>query len=196
MVSMPISTMSEVTVILDQMAQGKEGSAERLLPLVYEELRKLARVRMSKESPDQTLQPTALVHEAYVKLVRHEEQTWQNRGHFFFSAAEAMRRILVDRARRKMTQRRGAKAEHVHLDHMEIPDQMDEEQILDVHEALKKFTTVDPKKAELVKLRFFVGMTTKQSADVLGISLPTANRWWVYCKAWLYREMTQNLNAD
>lgn len=185
----PTTAMNEVTIILEDLAQGKEGSAERLLPLVYEELRKLARARMAKESPGQTLQATALVHEAYIKLVKHEEQTWQNRGHFFASAAEAMRRILVDRARRKMAQRRGARVEHVDLDHVELSDEKEDQRILEINEALEEFSRLDAKKAELIKMRFFVGLTTEAAAEVLGISLPTANRWWTYGKAWIFRYM-------
>jgi RNA polymerase sigma factor (TIGR02999 family) len=181
--------MSDVTCILERAERGDPQAAEELLPLVYEELRKLAAARMAREAAGQTLQPTALVHEAWLRLVGSEQQTWQNRSHFFAAAAEAMRRILIDKARRKLAQRRGAGASHVDVHELEISTPEGEDQLLAVHEALDRFAAKEPQKAELVKLRYFVGMKIEEAAEVLGISEATAKRWWVYARAWLFEDI-------
>jgi RNA polymerase sigma factor (TIGR02999 family) len=181
--------MSDVTRILSAIEQGDAKATDELLPLVYQELRRMAAHKMSAERPSHTLQPTALVHEAWLKLVDSPAQSWQNRAHFFGAAAEAMRRILIASARRKQTQRRGARAEHLCLDEMEIASPAPDDQLLALNEALDRFATVEPKQAELVKLRYFVGLTIEQAAEVLGISEATAKRWWAYARAWLFTEI-------
>ena len=144
---------------------------------------------MAHEAAGHTLQPTALVHEAWLRLGADAQPHWENRAHFFAAAAEAMRRILVDRARRKQAQRRGAAAEHVELDGLEIAAPVKDEELLALNDALDRFAAKDPTKAELVKLRYFVGLTLEQAARILNISEPMAKRWWGYAKAWLYREL-------
>jgi RNA polymerase sigma factor (TIGR02999 family) len=181
--------VSELTVILQRLEQGDPRAAHELLPLVYEELRKLAAQKLARESPGQTLQATALVHEAWLRLGGDEQPEWQNRAHFFAAAAEAMRRILIDSARRKQTLRHGGGAQRVNLEALELAANMDDEQLLALNEALNQFAIHDARKAELVKLRFFVGLTNKQAARVLGVSEPTAKRDWAYARAWLFREM-------
>lgn len=183
--------MSDVTQILAAVRAGDDAAATRLFELVYAELRRVASQKMAQEAAGHTLQPTALVHEAWLRLGADAQPHWQNRAHFFSAAAEAMRRILVDRARRKQAQRRGAGAEHLELDGIEIAGPVDDEQLLALDEALNRFAVLDAPKAELVKLRYFVGLTTEQAAKVLNIAEPTAKRWWAYAKAWLFREMTQ-----
>ena len=187
--------MSDLTVTLQQIEQGDSQAATRLLPLVYDELRKLAAQKMSHENPGQTLQATALVHEAWLRLGGDQQPVWQNRAHFFAAAAEAMRRILIDNARRKSALRHGGRAEHVNLnpDSLELASGMDDDQLLAVHEALDRLAAHDAAKAELVKLRFFAGLTMEQAAQVLGLSIPTAKRHWAYARAWLYREIRKNL---
>jgi RNA polymerase sigma factor (TIGR02999 family) len=166
--------------------QGEPPPAEELLPLVYEELRRLAAHKMAREAPGQTLQPTALVHEAWLRLGADGQPAWRNRAHFFAAAAEAMRRILVERARRRTALKRGGWASPVSLDEIEIPiESADDERLLAVDEALEKFAAIDPRKAELVKLRYFTGMTFEEAASVLGIAVPTAKDWWAYGRAWL-----------
>jgi len=160
-----------------------------LLPLVYAELRKLAAQKMAGESAYQTLQPTALVHEAWLRLVGSEQQTWQNRGHFFGAAAEAMRRILIENARRKRAVRHGGNQQRVDIDEVEIAANPKEEELLAMDDALERFTALDPQKGELVKLRYFVGMTNDEAAEILGISVPTAKRWWTYARAWLFSQL-------
>ena len=181
--------MSEVTDILSALERGNVKAAEELLPLVYQELRKLAAHKMAREAPGQTLQPTALVHEAWLRLVAAEQQTWQNRAHFFAAAAEGMRRILIDRARRKRAARHGGGREPVELEVAEIAADTDDDQLLAVSEALYRLAVRDRPKAELVKLRYFVGLTIAEAAQILQISEPTAKRWWTYARAWLYAEM-------
>lgn len=181
--------MSEVTRILQSMESAESSAAEELLPLVYEELRKLAAARMANESPNQTLQPTALVHEAWLRLTGNEDVKWQGRAHFFAAAAEAMRRILIDNARRKHALRHGGGKQRVDIEEVEIAAIAKDEELLDMNEALEKFVALDPQKAELVKLRYFVGLTIDESAQILGISVPTAKRWWAYSRAWLYRQI-------
>ena len=159
---------------------------EELLPLVYEELRKIAAHKMAQEAPGQTLQPTALVHEAWLRLGADGQPPWRNRAHFFAAAAEAMRQILVERARRHTALKRGGGVRCLSLDEVEIPMAVaDDEMLLAVDEALEKFAARDPRKAELVKLRYFIGMSFEEAASVLGIAVPTAKKWWAYGRAWL-----------
>jgi RNA polymerase sigma factor (TIGR02999 family) len=181
----------QVTQILDAVEGGDTRAAEKLLPLVYEELRKLAAARMASEWDTSTLQPTALIHEAWLRLVGSEQPNWKNRGHFFAAAAEAMRRILIDRARRKQSLKRGARAERLDLDRIDIAIQADEESLLAMNEALEKLAVQDPQSAELVKLRFFVGLNYQEAAQALGISERSAKRCWSFARAWLYRELSQ-----
>jgi RNA polymerase sigma factor (TIGR02999 family) len=180
--------MSEVTQILKALERGQAHAAEELLPLVYDELRRLAACRLASEKPGQTLQATALVHEAWLRLGGDQQPQWDNRGHFFAAAAEAMRRILVDNARHKRCVRHGGELERVDLAAIQGPAPVpDEDELLAVHEALDELAAVDPRKAELVKLRFFVGLTFAEAAEVLGVSEVTAKRDWAFARAWLYR---------
>ncbi len=182
--------MSEVTRILSAIRQGDVHASGLLLPLVYDELRKLASLRLAQENPGQTLQATALVHEAYLRLVGSENrQSWDNKGHFFAAAAEAMRRILIDQARRKRSLRRGGQLQRQDLDHQEIVAPEPALDVLAVNEALEKFEQIDPIKASLVKLRYFAGLTIPQAASALGISTTTADRYWAYARAWLHAEL-------
>jgi RNA polymerase sigma factor (TIGR02999 family) len=175
--------MSDVTHLLDAVAAGDGKAAADLLPLVYDELRKLAAVRMAAEPPDQTLQPTALVHEAFLRLVG--DQRFDGRGHFFAAAAEAMRRILVDAARRKRAKKRGGAVIRQSLEGFDIPLRRSEEELLAVHDALDHLAAADPRAAELVKLRYFAGLTLEEAAAVLAISPRTADSVWAYARAWL-----------
>jgi RNA polymerase sigma factor (TIGR02999 family) len=182
--------MSDVTHILSQIESGDPQAAERLLPLVYEELRRLAMVKLAREKPGQTLQATALVHEAYLRLVDVDRaQGWDSRGHFFAAAAEAMRRILVDRARAKQSKRRGGNWKRQNIDYAEIASSEPSLDVLAVDEALDRFSQIDPIKANLVKLRFFAGLTIPEAASALGISSATADRYWAYARAWLHAEI-------
>ena len=182
--------MSDLTIILQRMEQGDAQAADQLLPLVYDELRKVAGAKMAAEAAGQTLQPTALVHEAWLRLGGAHQPNWQNRAHFFAAAAEAMRRILIDRARRRRAQRHGGGQERVSLDEHELPANLDDDRVLlAVNEALEKFALVEPRKSELVKLRYFAGLSLEEAARTLDISAPTAKRWWAYAKAWLYQEI-------
>jgi len=181
--------VSELTVIFKRIDAGDSHAANELLPLVYEELRKLAAQRMARENPGQTLQATALVHEAWLRLGGDEQPAWRNRAHFFAAAAEAMRRILIDNARRKNYLRHGGGAERVNLDGLELAASMDDEQVLALNDALDRLAEHDAQKAEVVKLRFFVGLTNEEAAKVLGVSEPTVKRHWAYARAWLFREM-------
>ena len=188
--------MNEVTRILSAIEQGDPHAAEQLLPVVYEELRQLAAQKLAQEPPGQTLQATALVHEAYIRLVAspgrksgEEPQHWDSRGHFFAAAAEAMRRILIDSARRRRSQRRGGQAERRPLEGLEAAAPVSDEELLAVDEALERLRQVDPPKAELVKLRYFGGLTIPEAAQALGISIATSNRYWAYARAWLHEEL-------
>jgi RNA polymerase sigma factor (TIGR02999 family) len=182
--------VTELTVILRRLEQGDPRAANELLPLVYEELRKLAAQKLAHEAPGQTLQATALVHEAWLRMGGDAQPEWENRRHFFAAAAEAMRRILIDNARRKQTIRHGGGVERVNLDALELAASLDDEQLVALSEALEQFAVHDARKAELVKLRFFVGLTSEQAAKVLGVSEPTVKRDWAYARAWLFRAMT------
>jgi RNA polymerase sigma factor (TIGR02999 family) len=181
--------MSDVTQILDAIERGDAKAANELLPLVYQELRRLAAHKMANEAPGHTLQPTALVHEAWLQLGGDQQPTWQNRAHFFGAAAEAMRRILVDRAREKKALKRGGDLQRVELDSLELPMPMPDDELLALDEALDRLATVDTRAAEMVKLCFFVGLTQEEAARELGVSLSTAERVWGFARAWLLREV-------
>ncbi len=186
--------MSDITLVLEKIERGDAQAADQLLPLVYEELRKLAASKMANEAAGQTLQPTALVHEAWLRLGGEAQPDWQNRAHFFASAAEAMRRILIDRARRRLAQRHGGdfmRTSADALDNVIASPGADDDELLDVHEALDALARHDTRKAELVKQCYFVGLTLKDAAMVLGISEPTARRDWSYARAWLFNEIKQ-----
>jgi RNA polymerase sigma factor (TIGR02999 family) len=182
--------MSEVTRILGAIESGDPQAAEHLLPLVYDELRRLAAQRLARETPGQTLQATALVHEAYLRLVdKDQAQQWNSRGHFFAAAAEAMRRILVERARHKHSLKAGGDRQREELLDIEAPSSEPDIDLLALNEALKKFESLDKRKAELVKLRFFAGFTVEQAAQILGVSTSTADNDWAYARCWLRLEM-------
>jgi RNA polymerase sigma factor (TIGR02999 family) len=182
--------MTEVTRILSAIEQGDSYAAEQLLPLVYDELRKLAAQRLAQEKPGQTLQATALVHEAYLRLVDTDrEEHWNSRGHFFAAAAEAMRRILVEAARQKRSRKHGGGMVRHELGDVQLAAPELNEEILALDEALARLTAKDPIKAQLVTLRHFAGLTIEEAAQALGISLTTANRYWAYARAWLHQEI-------
>jgi RNA polymerase sigma factor (TIGR02999 family) len=183
--------VSDVTRILDRVQQGEPKATDELLPLVYEELRKLASWRMAGEAAGQTLQATALVHEAYLRLVGQEDQQWQNSRHFFSAAAEAMRRILIERARHKACQKYGGDWQRVDLDEINVATESNTETLLFVSDALGKLAVKDPVCAELIKLRFFAGLPNHQAAKMLGLSERTAKRNWAYARAWLAKEIEQ-----
>ena len=186
-----LAPMADVTQILSAIEAGDPKAAAELLPLVYDELRKLAAARMAAEKPGQTLQATALVHEAYVRLVRGEQpRNWNGRGHFFAAAAEAMRRILVEAARRKERVRHGGGQRRVDLDDGCLVTSAPRDDLLAIDEALTRLTELDPVRAELVKLRFFAGLTMPEAAVALGISLATAERYWSFARTWLYAELS------
>ena len=184
------SASSEITLLLQRADAGDVAAAEKILPLVYDELRKLAAAKMAREAAGQTLQPTALVHEAWLRLGGETQPDWKNRAHFFAAAAEAMRRILIDRARTRQAERHGGGQQRIDIAVIEIaaaaaPDA----ELLAVHEALERFAAEDPKKAELVKLRYFAGLTLGEAARLLDIPEGTAKRWWSYSRAWLFRAL-------
>lgn len=182
-----LNRMDEVTRILGKIEAGDPQAPDQLLPLVYHELRKLAATRMASERPDHTLQPTALVHEAYTRLVDPKQaQQWNSRGHFFAAAAEAMRRILVDHARNARRLKRGGAARQESLTSIEVTWNRQNGDLLDVHSALEKLEELDPQSAQLVKLRYFLGLTQSEAADLMNISRSTADRRWAFARAWLY----------
>jgi RNA polymerase sigma factor (TIGR02999 family) len=184
--------MSDVTRILSQIEQGDPQAAEKLLPLVYNELRKLAAAKLAQETPGQTLQATALVHDAYIRLVDVEKvQHWNSRGHFFGAAAEAMRRILVENARRKSGPEAGGGHRRIELSDVVAEVQGTDIDLIALSELLDKLQTTDPRSAELVKLRFFAGLTRHQAAEVLGVSVATADNDWAYAKGWLKAELAR-----
>ena len=188
-----LNPMSEVTQVLAAIERGEPRAAEQLLPLVYEELRKLAAQRLAQENPGQTLQPTALVHEAYLRVVgSNDAPHWNSRGHFFAAAAEAMRRILVDQARRKQTEKHGGKLNRLNLDDVDVAADSKSAELLALDEALTNFAAQEPIQAQLVALRFFAGLSVQESADALGISRATADRYWAYARTWLYCEIDGN----
>lgn len=184
-------SMHDLTLLLNRLSGEHHVAANQLLPLVYQELRRVAAQKMARETPGQTLQATALVHEAWMR-VGGESQSWENRAHFFGAAAEAMRRILIEQARRKNAQRHGGRHERVNIDEVEIVAAVQDDELLAVHEALEKLAAHDAQKAELVKLRYFAGLTIDEAAEVLGISTPTAKRCWTYARAWLYRAIEKD----
>jgi RNA polymerase sigma factor (TIGR02999 family) len=189
--------MNQVTRILSAIEAGDPHAAADLLPLVYDELRKLAAARLAAEKPGHTLQPTALVHEAYLRLVGNgQPRTWDGRGHFFAAAAEAMRRILVEAARRKGRARHGGGQRRVDLDERGVAAKSPDEDLLAIDEALTRLAELDPKRAELVKLRFFAGLTMPEAAVALGISLATAERHWAFARTWLYAELSDAQPSD
>jgi RNA polymerase sigma factor (TIGR02999 family) len=182
--------MNDVTRILSAIEHGDPRASEELLPLVYRELRRLAKQRLAHEKPGQTLQATALVHEAYVRLVDGEgARRWDSRGHFFAAAAEAMRRILVDNARRKRSEKHGGRSARQQLDDIDIAGPAPSEDLLALDDALTKFEAEDPDKARIIKLRYFAGLTEEDAAEVLGVSRATVQRHWRYAKAWLLDEL-------
>jgi RNA polymerase sigma factor (TIGR02999 family) len=188
--------VSDVTRILEAVQQGDSAAAKDLLPLVYEELRRLARSKMAQQAGGHTLQPTALVHEAWLRLVGSEREGWNGRSHFFAAAAEAMRHILVDSARRKRRAKHGGGQERLDLDEVEIAASADDDKILLVSEALEKLATEDPIRAEVVKLHYFVGLTHAESAEILQISEKTVRRHWNYARVWLYQTIQSGGELD
>jgi RNA polymerase sigma factor (TIGR02999 family) len=180
----------DVTHLLQAARDGDDAAGERLLELVYAELRQIAAIKMARELPGQTLQPTALVHEAWLRLVDPDGQArFQNRAHFFGAAAEAMRRILVEAARRKLAQCRGGRQEHVDIHNLELAQPAGDDELLAVHDALARLALESPERAELVKLRYFAGLSIEETAAVMGISERTAKRWWTFARAWLFQEI-------
>ena len=185
--------MSDVTRLIEAIQQGDPKAADELLPLVYEELRKLAASRMANEAAGHTLQPTALVHEAWLRLAGNNGNgQFANRAHFFAAAAEAMRRILIERARKKSARKRGRDWQRIDLDTVEIASDADEDILLMVDESLERLAKEDAKAAEIVKLRFFAGLTLEEAGDSLGFSERTAKRYWAFARAWLYDDMRRN----
>lgn len=189
--------MSEITQILDAIAKGDKQATEDLLPLVYHDLRQLAARRLANEAPGQTLQATALVHEAYLKLIGSENQTgWDHRGHFYVAAAEAMRRILINRARDKRALKRGGDAQRQELQEADLVISVPSDQLLDLDEALELLAQQSPEEAKLVKLRFFAGLTLEETAEALGISRATASRYWAFARAFLQQTMSEDNSAS
>ena len=185
--------MNNITRILSAIEHGDPHAGEQLLPLVYDELRKLAAARLAKEKPGQTLQATALVHEAYVRLVgADQDKSWDGRGHFFAAAAEAMRRILLNRARDKGREKRGGDRQRLDLDRVAVADKASDDEVVAVDEALQELARQNPPCAELVKLRFFTGLTMEEAAATLGIAPRTAHRYWVFARAWLFDALRQD----
>ena len=187
-----VLSVDDVTRILEALGQGDPTAADELLPLVYQELRKLAAHKMAGQAPGHTLQPTALVHEAWLRLAGNEPGRFAGRAHFFAAAAEAMRHILIDSARRKRALRHGGGQARVDIQSLEIAALANDDELLAVHDVLNKLAAEAPQKAELVKLRYFVGMTFEEAAEALGISVATAKRHWAYARAWLYEEIQAN----
>ena len=191
---MPIEDSKPVTRVLRAAVQGDRRAAEDLLPLVYDELRTLARARLKKVPPGQTLQPTALVHEAYLRVVGREDPGWDGRGHFFAAAAQAMRDILVEYARRKMAKKRGGDRQRVATEQAEPTFEPPSEDVLAIDEAVKRLERDDPRKGQIVNLRYFARLTTAETAEALGVSVGTIEREWRYIRAWLQRELTVDEN--
>ena len=185
------SSMSEVTLILQAIDRGEAAASEELLPLVYNELRRLAAARMAQEAAGHTLQPTALVHEAWLRLTGHTKQPWQNRAHFFGAAAEAMRRILIERARRKSRLKRGSGQALLDIADLDVMSAMPDDKILLVDEALEQLQAEDPEKARIVSLKFFAGLTNNQVAELLSVNERTVRRQWEFARAWLFERITE-----
>lgn len=187
--------MNEITQILSEIEKGKPFDADKLLPLVYDELRRLAAARMAAEASDHTLQPTALVHEAYLRLVGPEDEArWESRGHFFAAAGEAMRRILIESARRRKSQKHGGNLHRVDLQMISEATALSPDDLFDLDQVFTEFAAEDPEKAALVRLRFFIGMSEAEAAKCLGISRPTASRQWAFARAWLLDRMKKSRN--
>jgi RNA polymerase sigma factor (TIGR02999 family) len=184
--------MSDATLLLIAVEKGDPKAAEDLLTLLYDELRRLAASKMAREAPGHTLQPTALVHEAWLRLVGSRNPTFQNRAHFFSAAAEAMRRILIDRARRKLTLRHGGRLERVDLDGQDFAAPGPDDQLVAVHEVLDNLAKDFPLQAEVVKLRYFAGMTDAETAQILGISVATVYNYWVFARSWIFKEIKKS----
>lgn len=185
-----VSQVNTVTDMLQAMHRREPGAADRLARAVYEELRRLSRARMANEYANRTLQTTALVHEAWLRLGGDEQADWQNRAHFFTAAATAMRRILIERGRRRQRERHGAGQARINIDDVELPDRIaNEERLVAIGEALERLGEVAPQQAEIVNLRIFVGLTLEEAAQTLGITVRTASRWWAFARAWLAREL-------
>lgn len=185
--------MSDVTQILQAISNGDQKASEELLPAVYEDLRRLAASKLANETPGQTLQATALVHEAYLRLIHNEQEPkWDHRGHFFMAAAEAMRRILIDRAIHKKTLKRGGGAQRVELQEADLISTVPDDQLLDLNDALEKLAEKSPQEADLVKLRYFAGLTIEEAANALEISRATASRYWAYARAFLQKTMSED----
>ena len=190
------SPVSDVTQILGQIEDGDGKAAEKLLPLVYDELRKLAAAKMAQENPGQTLQATALVHEAYIRLVDVDKaQHWDSRGHFFSAAAEAMRRILVNRARDKGRKKRGGELQRINLSKIEIAVETPDDDLLALDEAVERLAEENQECANVVKMRFFAGLSAEEAATALGIAKSTADRYWAYARAWLFAELRSDDSA-
>jgi RNA polymerase sigma factor (TIGR02999 family) len=181
--------MSEATLLLNAVEQGDSKAAERLLELLYEELRRLAASKMAHEQSGHTLQPTALVHEAWLRLVGSQNPKFENRAHFFSAAAEAMRRVLIDRARQKLRIRHGGKLKRIDLEGLDFAAPAEDDQLVAVHEALDSLAKDHPVQAEVVKLRYFVGMTNEETAEVLGVSIATVKNYWTFARAWIFNEI-------
>jgi len=181
--------MNDITQVLQAVNRGERGASEQLLPLVYEELRRVAAARMAQEAAGQTLQPTALVHEAWLRLVGEGDRTWQNRAHFFGAAAEAMRRILIEIARRKSRLKRGGHQERVNLDELELAATTPDDKVLLINDAVEQLQLEDPEKARIVVMKFFGGLTNEEVAENLGVTKRTVERHWAYAKAWLFRSI-------
>ena len=181
--------MSDATLLPTAVEQGDPTAVEKLLDLLYEELRRLATSKMAREAPGQTLQPTALVHEAWLRLVVSKNPRFENRAHFLSAAAEAMRRILIDRARRKLTTRHGGSLERVDMEGQDLAAPAADEQLLAVHEALDNLAKDHPLQAQVVKLRYFVGMTNEETAEALGISVATVKNYWTFARTWIFNEL-------
>ena len=184
-----LPNVSDATVLLAAVERGDSKAAEELLELVYDELRHLAAAKMAQQAPGQTLQPTALVHEAWLRLVGDKNPTFRNSTHFFAAAAEAMRHILIDRARRKKTERHGGRFERVEFEEFDLAAPSQDDELLAVHEVLDTFSVQYPVQAELVKLRYFAGMSNEEVSQILGISLSTVNNYWNFSRAWLFKEI-------
>jgi len=182
--------VSDVTRVIEAIQRGDPKAADELLPLVYEELRKLASSKMANEAAGNTLQPTALVHEAWLRLVGNDNPKFAGRSHFFAAAAEAMRRILIDRARRKCAQRHGGGKARVDIQQLDLASPEADDQLLAVNDALDKLAAQDPIEAELVKMRYFVGLTIEEAANLLNVSTRTASNYWAHARTWLYHEIT------
>jgi RNA polymerase sigma factor (TIGR02999 family) len=188
--------MNEATRILMALARSEPGAAEQLLPLVYDDLRRLAAHRMASERPGQTLQPTALVHEAWLRIAGSDAKVWEGRRHFFAAAAEAMRRILVESARRKKRLKHGGDLERVDVDAVVLPAPLPDDELLALDEALTRLAEINSEAAEVVKLCFFVGLTQEQAAKEMGVSISTAERLWAYARAWLFKSMHKDLPSS